>query len=313
MDPHLGALLAGRYRLVRLIGAGAMGAIYEGVHVDLDMRVAVKIVHPKHGGESEIAARFRREARAAGRIASEYVVLVHDVGRDPTLGMFMVTELLEGEDLEARLARELRIEIETATLIGYQVARGLAKAHAAGVVHRDLKPANIFLTTRDDGSLLAKVVDFGVSKVSSCPDGPLTAKGTALGTPQYMAPEQLEGALDVDGRADVWSLAACLYEMLTGKSPFSERGGYLDIMIAIARERIEPLRSEAPWVPAALADVIDEGLERDRAFRTPDAATFADRLRQAGSKRRATDRVRSSMTMRRATAQPVPSAKARRK
>ena len=322
VDPRLGALLGGRYRVERALGAGAMGAIYEAVHVDLDKRVAVKIVSPSaseraHGSETshadEIAARFRREARAAGRIASEYVLEVYDVGRDPMLGMFMVTELLAGEDLETRLQREGQLEIETATMIGYQVARGLARAHAAGVVHRDLKPSNIFLTTRDDGTLLAKIVDFGVAKVSSCPDGPLTAKGTALGTPQYMAPEQLEGALDVDGRADVWSLAACLYEMLSGKAPFADRGSYLDIMIAIAREAIEPLRIQAPWVPAAVAEVVDHGLERDRAFRTENAATFASSLRLAGSKRRARETARASTTMRRVSVPAPPSAKSRGK
>jgi serine/threonine protein kinase len=312
-DPRLGALLGGRYRLERALGAGAMGAIYEAVHVDLDKRVAVKIMSasadssdPRPSAhEGEIAARFRREARAAGRIASEYVLEVYDVGRDPKLGMFMVTELLSGEDLETRLAREIQLDVEPALTIGYQVARGLSAAHAVGVVHRDLKPSNIFLTTKDDGSLLAKIVDFGVAKVASCPDGPLTAKGTALGTPEYMAPEQLEGALDVDGRADVWSLAACIYEMLSGKSPFSEHGSYLDIMIAIARDAVEPLRSRAPWVPLAVAEVVDQGLERDRAFRTADAATFAELLRRAGSKHRARERRAASSTMRRVSVPPA--------
>jgi serine/threonine-protein kinase len=149
--------------------------------------------------------------------------------------------------------------------------------------------------------VLAKVLDFGVSKTKDDgPDGPLTAKGTALGTPQYMAPEQLEGTIDIDGRADVWSLAAVLYECLSGCAPFADRGGYLDIMMSIARDRVEPMRERAPWVPAALAAAIDEALERDRDARTPTADAFAERLLAAATRYRA----RSSATMRRVSISP---------
>src|SRR5450755_4306633 len=145
-DPRLGAVLAERYRLDRAIGSGAMGTVYEAVHLGLGKQVAVKVLHPQHVGIRDIEARFVNEGRAAGMIVSDHIVQTFDVGSDPTHGLFLVTELLEGEDLDARLVRERRLDVETSIAIGRQVARGLAKAHAAGIVHRDLKPANIFLT-----------------------------------------------------------------------------------------------------------------------------------------------------------------------
>jgi len=301
-DPRLGAVLADRYRLVRAIGSGAMGTVYEAVHLGLGRVVAVKVLHPQHVGSSDAEARFLREGRAAAAIASDHIVVTFDVGKDKKHGLFLVTELLEGEDLDARLHRDRRLDVETALTIGRQVARGLAKAHAAGVVHRDLKPANVFLTTRDDGSLLAKIVDFGISKrmdENALVDGPLTNRGTAVGTPQYMSPEQLSGTEDIDGRSDVWSLGAVLYETISGAAPFADRKGHLDIMLAIAREDVVPLRRVAPWVPVAVADAIDAALVRDRSLRTPSATAFATQLGLALTKRRAAVRMRESGTLRR--------------
>jgi serine/threonine-protein kinase len=203
----------------------------------------------------------------------------------------MVSELLAGEDLEARLEREGRLEIPTALLIGHQVARGLAKAHATGIVHRDLKPANVFLTTRDDGSLLAKILDFGISKVSiddfkvSSDDLPpesrgITAAGVTLGTPLYMSPEQARAEPDVDGRTDVWSLAAVLYEALSGVTAFADQGSYVDVLNSIVHNPVTPLSRVAPWVPEPLSEVIQAGLARAREER-PAAAEFAQRLVQS--------------------------------
>ncbi len=276
----VGMTLAGKYLLRSLLGSGAMGAIYEGVHTSLGRRVAIKVLPKNLAGDADLVARFHREARAMSVIESDYIVQVFDVGEAPGVGLYMVLELLSGEDLEQRLQRDGRIDSETAVTIGYQVARGLAKAHAAGVVHRDLKPANIFLTTRDDGTLLAKILDFGISKLTIL-DGPasdgITRPGIALGTPQYMSPEQIHARASVDGRSDVWGLSVVLYEILAGTGPFAQPN-YLSMLEAILDDTIPHLGDVAPWVPQTLADVVMAGLVRDVDGRTPSAAIYAQEV-----------------------------------
>jgi serine/threonine-protein kinase len=282
-----GERVAGKYELKRLLGAGSMGAVYECVHVDLGKRLAIKLIRPEFAHSQEIVARFRREARAASAVDSDYIVQIYDFGTDEALGLYMVIEYLEGEDLETRLQRERWIDTQDTTTLGLQVARGLAKAHAAGIIHRDLKPANVFLTKRDDGSLLAKILDFGISKFepSTSSAGPvslveptLTAYGTTLGTPQYMSPEQCEGKVPLDVRTDVWSLAAVLYEMIAGEPAISDAGGHIAAMQRIVRNDVPPLTSRASWVGKGLAAVIDAGLVRDRDKRIPSATALIARL-----------------------------------
>jgi len=284
----LGERVAGKYELKRLLGSGSMGAVYEGVHVDIGKRLAIKLIHPEFGDSPEVVGRFRREARAASAVESDYIVQIYDFGRDDALGLYMVIEYLEGEDLEARLTRERWISERDAVTIGVQVARGLAKAHAAGIIHRDLKPANVFLTERDeDGSIVAKILDFGISKFDSdaAPQSiiepTLTAHGTTVGTPQYMSPEQCEGKVVLDGRTDVWSLCAVLYEMLAGEPAVSDEGGHIAMMMRIVREDIRPLRERASWVHENLAAAIDAGLVRDRDKRIPSATALMGRLIEA--------------------------------
>jgi serine/threonine-protein kinase len=279
--------VAGKYELVRLLGEGSMGAVYEGRHVDIGKRLAIKLIHPEFCESPEVVGRFRREARAASAVESDYIVQIYDFGRDEALGLYMIIEYLEGEDLEARLQRERWIDTQDTATLGMQVARGLAKAHAAGIVHRDLKPANIFLTRHDDGSLHAKILDFGISKFeptwgpASLAEPTLTAFGTTLGTPQYMSPEQCEGKLALDERTDVWSLCAVLYEMIAGEPAFHDAGGHIATMQRILREDVTPLGKRADWVPPALAHVIDAGLVRNRDQRIPNAAVLASRLVEA--------------------------------
>jgi serine/threonine-protein kinase len=279
-----GGIVADKYRLLRTIGSGGMGTVYEGLHVEIGKRVAVKIIHPSFATDAEAFARFYREARVAARIESDYIVQCFDVGDDPTYGLYMIIEYLEGEDLENRLRRDTRLDVPTAVAVGYQVARGLAKAHAAGVVHRDLKPANLFLTSRrDDDALLVKVLDFGVSMLRESDEGKndrLTDPAITLGTPHYMSPEQVEGGVKLDARADLWSLAALLYETLSGAPPFGA-GEYFDVLTRILRSRARRLCEVAPWVPRRISDVIHEGLTRDREHRIADAETFARRLVEA--------------------------------
>ncbi len=289
---RIGQRVAGKYALSRVIGVGSMGAVYEGVHIDLGKRLAIKLIRPEFCGSPEIVGRFRREARAASAALSEHIVQIFDFGRDEVLGFYMVSEYLTGEDLEKRLDREGHVEITEVADLGSQVARGLSRAHAGGVIHRDLKPANIFLTRRDDGSLLAKILDFGISKIHPLHGSPgddegdraeptLTKQGTTLGTPQYMSPEQCHGKVELDARTDVWSLSAVLYEALAGHPAISGAGGFIAAMQRIVSGDICPLAKRAPWVPAELAAVIDRGLVRDRAARTPDAATLGAELLKA--------------------------------
>jgi serine/threonine-protein kinase len=276
---RVGATLGGKYRLKRLLGTGSMGAVYEAEHIAIGKRLAIKLMNDAYVEQADIAERFRREARAASAVESDYIVQIFDFGQEPGLGLYMAIELLEGEDLETRIAREGPMDPGVVMTIGYQVARGLAKAHAAGVIHRDLKPANIFLTTRDDGSLLAKILDFGISKVTV--DREITAVGLTVGTPQYMSPEQAGALRDIDGRTDIWSLAAVLYEALTGKPAIPDKDTPYEIMMTIVKGGIAPLHEIAPWVPQPIADVVHGGLVRERERRIPDAATYASYLAAA--------------------------------
>jgi eukaryotic-like serine/threonine-protein kinase len=291
-DQYVGATIAGKYKIRRLIGVGGMGSVYEGQHVDLGKKVAVKILDSVADTSAELATRFRREARAASAVESEGIVQVFDVGRDPDIGLYMVMELLHGEDLEMRLRKQpgRRLDPIVVAQIGHQVARALVKAHAARVIHRDLKPANIFLTDRDDGSLRVKILDFGVSKLLASEASiatskerllELTAAGVALGTPQYMAPEQAQGLTTVDHRADVWGLGVVLYEALAGIPAYPELRTYQETIINLLQVPPQPLHKVAPWVPEALAKVVHEALVHDVNARIQDCATFAARIGEA--------------------------------
>jgi serine/threonine-protein kinase len=292
-DALIGTMIAGKYRIHRLLGTGGMGAVYAGEHLEIGKRVAIKVINESHANSPEVAARFRREARAASAVESASIVHVFDVGHDPVAGLYMVMEYLDGEDLASRLGRETKISAEDVVAIGFQSCRALAKAHAAGVIHRDLKPANIYLTTREDDSLLVKILDFGISKLlndaaaASVRPGQLgeekkalTRMGAAIGTPQYMSPEQAQG-LELDQRSDVWSMGACLYEALAGKPLYDELGTYEQTIIRIVMTPAAPLGQVAPWVPRTLAEVIDAALVHDVAKRIPDCGTFARRLKES--------------------------------
>jgi serine/threonine protein kinase len=288
-----GAVVASKYRLTRRLGSGATGEVYECEHLVIGKRLAVKLLRIDVEDAPEIVARFRREARAASAIDSEYIVQVVDFGADREHGFYMVMELLVGEDLEAYLARERRVEPDEATRIAYQIARGLARAHGAGVVHRDLKPANVFLASRGDEEPVCKILDFGISTLAqpqTLPGdharafggaGDAGRPGVVLGTPQYMSPEQIEACDSLDGRTDVWSLSVLLYEMLAGEPPFGDRPSIVALFADILRRPAPPLLARAPWVPEPLAEVVHAGLERDRDRRIRDALTFSHELARA--------------------------------
>ena len=278
----VGLSVGSKYEVRRVLGVGGMGVVCEAVHIDLGKKVAIKLIDKTMKESELIVARFRREARALGQIQSEHIVDVFDVGADQRVGLYMVMEYLDGEDLQSRLERDKRLDLTTSFMIGHQIARGLEKAHAAKVIHRDLKPANVFLTKRDNGGLLVKLLDFGVSKVLNEAGGArITGSGAPIGTPLYMSPEQAEGKDDTDGRADVWSLGALMYEALSGAPPFPDRGSYHGTIVGILTSRPKLLHDAAPWVPPSLAKVVDAMLVHDRESRIKDAATVTKRLLEA--------------------------------
>jgi serine/threonine protein kinase len=278
----VGLAVGGKYEVRRVLGIGGMGVVCEAVHLDLGKKVAIKLIDKTMKESELIVARFRREAFALGQIQSEHIVDVFDVGADARVGLYMVMEHLPGEDLQTRLDREKRLDVTTAVMIGHQMARGLEKAHAAGVIHRDLKPANVFLTTRDNGSLLVKLLDFGVSKLLNDAGGArITGSGAPIGTPLYMSPEQAEGKDDTDGRADIWSLGAVLYEMLAGAPPFADRGSYHGTIVGILTSRAKLLHDAAPWVSTEVAKVVDAMLVHDRDARIKNATLVTKRLLEA--------------------------------
>ncbi len=195
-DPLLGVVLAGTYRIVRSLGRGGMGRLYEAQHTRLDRRFAIKVLHEAQSRSRDATLRFEREARVLSRIRSDHVLDVVDVLRTPDDRTAIVTARLEGEDLKARLDRVGKLEIGEAIALARQVCRGLAAAHAQGVVHRDLKPSNLFLDSGADGRTTVKILDFGVAKLAGEPE--LTRAGAVVGTPAYMAPEQARGSSEVD-------------------------------------------------------------------------------------------------------------------
>jgi len=256
----VGSVVAGRYRLVRLIGEGGMGAVYEAEHVEIGKRVAIKLVRSVHARHAEIAARFKREARSASAIESDHIVQVFDAGNDPELGLFMAMELLRGEDLGNLLARSGRLDPETACSVVMQAASALEKAHAANIVHRDLKPANIFLVQREDQTAMVKLVDFGIAKIvrdeSAPTGGGLTRTGSAIGTPNYMSPEQAQGLTTLDHRTDIYSLGAVLYEMIAGGPPFPEMPSYEQTILQILTQPVPRCSALVPALPPPVDQLI---------------------------------------------------------
>ncbi len=287
----IGFTIAGKYAIRRVIGVGGFGAVYEGFHTEIGKRVAIKVISGALSQSGEVAARFRREARAASAVESEHIVQVFDVGQDPVAGLFMVMEFLQGEDLAQRLDRERRLPVEQATMVASQIARALIRAHDAGVIHRDLKPGNIFLCERADGTLLVKVLDFGISKMlneeheakADPMAGKLTRVGSVVGTPQYMSPEQAQGLASVDHRTDLWSLGAIFYEMLAGQPAYDLLSSYEQTIVHIVVNPPPPLHVRAPWVPHGLSQVVHECLEHAIPARVRDAATFLRRLREVSA------------------------------
>jgi len=269
----VGRVLGGRYRLVRLIGQGGMGAVYEGVHVHLERRHAIKVLRGEHAHDAEWVARFHREALLTSKIASPHVVVISDVGVTDDGTRYAVMELLTGEDLGARLARG-PLAISEALEIMHQVLAGVGAAHALGVVHRDLKPDNVFLGAGERGPI-AKILDFGICKpVTSDGASPaLTAAGLAVGTPLYMPPEQLLGQ-PVDARADVYAAAVVLYQLLAGQPPYVG-ATFTELAARHLTDDIPDVRVHRPEVPPTVAAALRQGMAKDANDRFQSAGAFA--------------------------------------
>lgn len=225
-------LIDGKYRILRTIGEGAWGVVSEAENVRTLKRVAIKILRPRVDPSAETGIRFEREAQAAGRIGSEHIVEVFDVGMLADGTQFMVMELLRGEDLARRIQKSGPLSPITAAKIAVQLLAGLAAAHKSGILHRDLKPENLFLSTTRSGDDFVKILDFGISKFNDPGGVSATVTGAVLGSPLYMAPEQARGSKNVDARTDLYSVGALLFEAVTGHPPFSG-DNFNDLMFKI--------------------------------------------------------------------------------
>ena len=276
-----GDVFAGKYRVERLLGRGGMGLVVAARHLHLGERVAIKLLLPGSPVTPGAFARFVREGQTAARMRSEHVARVHDAGVLETGEPYLVLEYLEGVDLRTLVRKRGPLSIDTAVVYVLQVCEALAEAHSLGIVHRDLKPANLFLTHRADGSSVVKVIDFGISKITSTEpeDGEsasLTAHGSAMGTPSYMAPEQMRSARAVDGRADIWSLGAVLHWLLTGSAPFAGET-MIEVYDSILKGGVS-LRAARAEAPPELDEVVSCCLRVDPSGRYQNVGQLAAAL-----------------------------------
>ena len=262
-----GDVLAGKYRIERVLGRGGMGVVVSATHLRLDERVAIKFLLPGALGNADALGRFEREARAAVKIRSEHVAKVLDVSTLDNGAPFMVMEHLDGNDLAQVVRKKGPLSITEAVTFMLQVCEVLAEAHALGIVHRDLKPGNLFVTTRADGTPAIKVLDFGISKMmeggaTSEPQAALTATDTVLGSPIYMSPEQMTTPKAVESRADIWSFGATLYMLLTGKPPF-DGDSIAQVCGMILLAKPPSLVELRPDAPPELAAIVTRCLQRN--------------------------------------------------
>jgi serine/threonine-protein kinase len=275
-DPLDGASELGVYSISGRLGCGGMGTVYEGRHRALNKRVAIKVLLPERTSDPEVMARFLREGQAAARVRHPHVVDVYDVGVEKGR-YYLVMELLEGRDLQALLDERERLPLPEALALLLPVFSAISRAHAEGVVHRDLKPANVFLAD-EGGRQRPIVVDFGISKVIEAQPGlDLTQSAAVLGTPYYMAPEQLRAAKASDARTDQYALGVILYECLTGHRPFSGAGLY-ELLLAIGQGPLKPPTFWVPSLPLPLNDAILRALARDPDQRFPSVQAFGRAL-----------------------------------
>lgn len=255
-----GEVIEGKYRVVRLLGEGGMGAVYEGINLRIGRPVAIKVMHAWLATDADLVERFEREAHAAARVASKHVVDVLDLGELPDGDRYMVMELLRGESLSTRLRARERLSPPEIALLSLQLTSGLAKVHEAGILHRDLKPANVFLERNDDGSDFVKLLDFGVCKVLDRKKHGVettTGVGELLGTPAYMAPELLsDSGGEIDARCDVYSVGVILYRCVAGRLPYASKD-IVELLLQMRKGRPPRLSQIVPEADPKLAAIVD--------------------------------------------------------
>jgi len=300
----VGDVLAGKYRVNKILGIGGMGMVVAATHLELDQRVAIKFMLPGSHESAETSARFLREAKAAGRLNSDHVCRVMDVGRFDNGAPYIVMEYLQGEDLGAVLRRRSPLRVSEAVDYILQAVEGIAEAHANGIIHRDLKPENLFLHKRNDGSPIIKVLDFGISKFAK--GGGSTSTGNIMGSPAYMAPEQMESSTNVDQRADLWSLGVVLYRMVAGKAPF--HGETLPLLcMHVVNDDPEPMSATRSDLPDGFEAVVMKCLQKEPVDRYRDVGELAQALAPFGPKNATTSasRIRIVLTRQRGSAATI--------
>jgi serine/threonine-protein kinase len=279
--------IAGKYELVRLIGRGGMGTVWEGRHSSLGTRVAIKFIDAEYADSQEARARFDNEARAAATIQSKHAIQIYDHGCTDDGKPYIVMELLVGEPLDARIDRVKQLPLAETTRVLRQVARALARAHERGIVHRDLKPENVFLVrTPDEDEEIAKVLDFGIAKFKKV-DGQTgsgvsssTKTGAVLGTPFYMSPEQARGLREIDHRSDLWSMGVIAFKCVCGVLPF-EGVSVGDLLVKICTTPAPVPSMLVPSLPTSFDAWFARSLEKDPARRFQSAAELSDALADA--------------------------------
>lgn len=283
-DSIIGSTLDGRYRVLRVIGEGGMGIVYEAEHVMIDKPVAVKVLRDDFTRRPDVVQRFRQEAKSASRIGHPNIIDVSDFGETPSGASYFVMEMLKGEDMADLLAREYVLSPLRAVGIVYQVCKALSVAHRLGIIHRDLKPENLFVMEKDGHSDFIKIVDFGVAKMTDIELGgsgrKLTTTGMIFGTPEYMSPEQARGG-DLDHRVDVYATGIILYELVTGRVPF-EGDNFMEILNKHGQDPVPPLQqlNPATRVSEALQGVIMRALRKDPTERFGDMEEMAQALQR---------------------------------
>ncbi len=283
----MSALIDNRYKLLRQLGAGGMGVVWEAEHTGVGRRVAVKLLHKELlTKESSLLGRLQREARLAGSLESPHIAAVLDTGVDPGTGSpYLVMEYLVGEDLQTLIARAGRLPHELALRIAAQACLGLKKAHEANIIHRDVKPANMFLARRD-GEVTVKILDFGIAKLradelTSLEQASLTRTGSLIGSPLFMSPEQARGMKTIDQRADVWSMGVVLFNMLTGRTPYDSIDALGELILAICSTASPSVRDFAPEVPISVAEIVQRALQISPDMRYQTVAEMYDAIAAA--------------------------------
>jgi serine/threonine protein kinase len=276
-DPLVGQIIQGRYKIIHAIGKGSMGIVYEAQHLFIGRKVALKTM-AAHAASPACVQRFQREAQAAAAVGSSHVVDVLDMGQLENGTFFIVMEHLNGVDLGFAVALEQRFSVGRGVHVLCQLCDALSAIHAAGVVHRDLKPENIFLTTRDGTPDFVKVLDFGVCKFNNADGARLTGTGDTVGTPLFMAPEQVEGRTDCDYRADIYALGAILFFVLTGRAPF-DAPNLPSLFVRICKEPAPSLPSTDSGLSTELDAIIQRALSKDPHARFSSCGDFKAALR----------------------------------